>query len=86
MEEKMKASIVKIGNSHGVRIPKPILDQCGFKKEVELEVVNQELVLKAVGRPRKNWEASFKKMAKHQDDHLEESPSTDWENEEWEWK
>lgn len=82
----MKASIVKIGNSHGVRIPKPILDQCGFKKEVELEVVNQELVVKAVNRPRKNWEASFKKMAQDQDDRLEEAPSTDWDNEEWEWK
>ena len=75
MEEQMKASIIKIGNSHGLRIPKPILDQCGFKKEVELEVVNQELVVKAVNRPRKNWEASFKKMAQHQDDRLEEAPN-----------
>ena len=82
----MKASIVKIGNSHGVRIPKPILDQCGFKKEVELEVVNQELVVKAVYRPRKNWETSFKKMAQHKDDRLKEAPSTDWDIEEWEWK
>lgn len=49
----MKASIIKIGNSQGLRIPKPILDQCGFTKEVELVVINQELVVKAPKSPRK---------------------------------
>jgi antitoxin MazE len=82
----MKASIIKIGNSQGVRIPKPILDQCGFTKEVELTVVNQELIVKALKKPRENWVASFKTMATNQDDKLIEDPPTDWENEEWEWK
>lgn len=82
----MKASIIKIGNSQGVRIPKPIIDQCGFNKEVELEVINQELIVKASKSPRKNWETSFKKMAKNNDDQLiDSSISTEWENEEWEW-
>ncbi|MGB3225283.1 MAG: AbrB/MazE/SpoVT family DNA-binding domain-containing protein [Desulforhopalus sp.] len=82
----MKASIIKIGNSQGVRIPKPILDQCGFNKEVELEVINQKLIIKAAKSPRKNWEASFKKMAENKDDQLlDSSMSTEWENEDWEW-
>ena len=33
----MKASIIQIGNSQGLRIPKPILKQRGFDGEVELE-------------------------------------------------
>lgn len=83
----MKASIIKIGNSQGIRIPKPILDQCGFNKEVEFEVINQELIVKAPRSPRKNWEASFKKMAENEDDQLlDSSISTEWENEEWEWE
>jgi antitoxin MazE len=82
----MKASIIKIGNSQGVRIPKPILDQCGFKEEVELEVVNHELIVKASKSPRKNWEASFKKMAEKNDDQLLDFISNEWEAEEWEWK
>jgi antitoxin MazE len=82
----MKASIIKIGNSQGVRIPKPILDQCGFKKEVEFEVINSELIVKASKSPRKNWGASFKKMAENKDDKLVDSVRTEWENEEWEWK
>jgi len=82
----MKALIIKIGNSQGVRIPKPILEQCGFNKEVELEVINQKLIVKAAKSPRKNWEASFKKMAENKDDQLlYSSISTEWENEDWEW-
>ena len=82
----MKASIIKIGNSHGLRIPKPILDQCGFENEVEIEVINQELRVKSPKKLRKNWEASFKKMAANKDDKLIEFPFTDSGYEEWEWK
>jgi len=82
----MKASIIKIGNSQGVRIPKPVLDQCGFEKEVELEIVNQELIIKAPVTVRKNWASLFKKMAQNQDDHLLDFPAAMWEEDEWEWK
>lgn len=81
----MKASIIKIGNSHGVRIPKPLLDQCGFGSEVELEVQNHSLVLSPTKQTRKDWESAFKKMAQNKDDQLIETTSTDWENGKWEW-
>jgi antitoxin component of MazEF toxin-antitoxin module len=32
----VRASLVRIGNSRGLRIPKPVLEQCGFGIEVEL--------------------------------------------------
>jgi len=85
MRENMKASIIKIGNSHGIRIPKPLLDQCGFENEVELEVHNNSLVIKPRKKLRQNWENAFKKMADNNDDRLIESPSSDWDNGEWEW-
>ena len=81
----MKASIIKIGNSQGVRIPKLLLDQCGFGSEVELEVQNHSLIIKPTKQTRKNWESAFKKMAQNKDDQLIETTSTDWENGEWEW-
>lgn len=81
----MRALIVKIGNSHGIRIPRPLLDQCGFENEVELEVQNNSLVIKARKQTRENWESAFKKMAKKKDDQLSETIPTDWENGEWEW-
>lgn len=82
----MKASIIKIGNSQGVRIPKPIIEQCGFENEVELEVHDRELIIKSSKSPRQNWEAAFKAMAANGDDQLLDSETkTKWDEEEWEW-
>ncbi len=85
----MKASIIKIGNSHGIRIPKPIISQCGFEEEVELLVQNNALIIKSHKSSRKNWDAAFKKMAANADDQLLNSEthiSTEWDESEWEWK
>ena len=82
----MKASIIQIGNSQGLRIPKPILKQCGFDGEVELEVHNKELIIKSTAHARQNWEKAFKEMARNGDDNLLESAATQWDEDEWEWK
>lgn len=83
----MKASLVKIGNSQGVRIPKPIIEQCGFTNEVEFEVRNRELVIKSLRQPRQGWESAFKAMAANGDDTLlASSVNSKWDEEEWEWK
>lgn len=83
----MKASIIRIGNSQGIRIPKPILEQCGFKHEVELEVLNKKIILRSQTTPRANWEEAFVAMAANGDDNLLDSTlKTQWEKEEWEWK
>jgi len=85
----MKASIIKIGNSHGIRIPKPILAQCGFEEVVEFSVQNNTLIIKSLKASRKNWDAAFKKMASKGDDQLldpEASISVEWDESEWEWK
>lgn len=82
----MKASIIKIGNSQGLRIPKPILKQCGFNHEVELEVHDNELIIKPASHPRQNWEKAFKAMAQKTDDNLIEFPESKWDEEDWEWE
>jgi len=50
----MKASIIKIGNSQGNRIPKTIITQCGFENEVEFVVHNNELIVKSMKSTRYN--------------------------------
>ena len=82
----MKASIIQIGNSQGLRIPKPILKQCGFKGEVELEVHDKELVIKSPSHVRQNWGKAFKAMAQNEDDKLIEFAQNQWDEEDWEWK
>ncbi len=82
----MKASIIQIGNSQGLRIPKPILEQCGFNGEVELEVHDNELIIKHTARPRQNWGKAFQAMAKNGGDQFIEFAQNQWDGEEWEWK
>lgn len=82
----MKVDIVPIGNSKGIRIPKPILQQCHIRKYVDLEVKNEHIVIKSYyGKPRKNWEQYFKKMHKHKDDRLLIDDLLDLEIEDWSW-
>ena len=85
----MKASVVKIGNSRGIRIPKPIFEQCGFKEEVELEIENESLVVRPTSQARQNWADAFASMSERNEDMVEstyESISNEWDHSEWEWK
>ena len=82
----MKAKIIPIGNSQGIRIPKAIIAQCGFNNSVEMEVVNGSLVLTPIKNVREGWEESFQEMAVNGDDELliDDAIST-VEDEDWEW-
>ncbi len=85
----MKLAIVKIGNSKGIRIPRPILKQCDLQTEVEAEVREQTLVIRSAHHPRKGWDEAFKLMHTHGEDQLldKQTPfSSNWDKESWEWK
>ncbi len=45
MSNIITTQIVKIGNSQGVRIPKPLLEQVGLNGAVQLEVEADHLIL-----------------------------------------
>jgi len=84
----IRARIVKIGNSQGIRIPKPVLEQAGLKDEVEIDVREGQIVLHAVSAGRAGWAAAFAAMAQAGDDELLDGPAplpTLWEDEEWHW-
>ena len=84
----IKARIIRIGNSRGVRIPKHVLEQTGLTDEVELEVDGDQLVIRPVRHPRAGWAEQFKLMHERGDDRLldgAELLSTRWDETEWEW-
>lgn len=84
----MKTRIVRIGNSQGVRIPKPLLEQSGLGEEVYLELENGRIIIRAADQPRQGWEQAFRAMAERGDDVLLDSDapaSAVWDDEEWEW-
>ena len=89
MSNAVKSRIVKIGNSKGVRIPKPILEQLALGEEVELSVRGDQLVIQPSRGPRSGWEEQFKLMAQRGDDRLLDEDavhSTKWDEDEWQWK
>jgi len=82
----MKAKLVKVGNSQGIRIPKPICEQCGLEDEIEMDVRDGEIVIRSAHRPREGWDEAFAAMAERGDDRLlVAESSTEWDAEEWEW-
>lgn len=82
----MKTRLVKVGNSRGIRIPKPLLEQSGLKTDVEIEVEGDALIIRNAELPRQNWEEAFQAMAAQGDDGLLDAPiATDWEVMEWDW-
>jgi len=84
----VKANVVRIGNSRGIRIPKTVLEHCRLTDAVELEVQDDHLVVWPINRPRKGWEEAFRRMHQHGDDALvdrESLPATKWDRTEWRW-
>jgi antitoxin MazE len=82
----LKAHIVKIGNSRGIRIPKVWLDQLGLAGEVELAMQPDRLVIRPARRPRQGWDEQFRAMAERGDDRLlDAETATEWDKAEWEW-
>jgi len=81
----MKAYIIAIGNSRGIRIPKALLEEANLEHEVELTVEKNQLLVKAVDAPRQGWAAAFKKMAQLGDDVLLDDQGSDWDSTEWQW-
>lgn len=83
----MKAKLVRIGNSCGIRIPKPLIEQCGLGERVELRAENDCLVISPERRPRQGWEEAFREAgsaAVHDELLLEIRPS-EFDRREWKW-
>ena len=85
----MKTRIVRIGNSQGIRIPKPLLEEAGLQDEVDLIAEHGSLIIKPARSPRAGWAEAFQEMARQNEDALlDDVPPTlsDWDEEEWEWQ
>ena len=84
----MRARVINIGNSQGIRIPKPLLKQTGILGDVELEVDKNQIIIRPVSNPRAGWDDAFIAMAENNDDMLlngEKDISHSWDEEEWQW-
>ncbi len=80
----METSIIKIGNSKGLRLSKTILEKYNIKDKVELILEKGQIIIRPIEKPRKDWENEFKKMRLNEDDKLLMNDVFEDENlEEW---
>lgn len=82
----MKAKVIRIGNSKGIRLPKPMIEQVGLTEEVELEVRGSEIVIFSSDVPRRGWAEAARALVAEGDDRLLDEPlPTVFDQDEWEW-
>jgi len=81
----MKVSIVKIGNSKGLRLSKTILEKYNFQDSVEMILEDEQIVIRPITKSREGWDEAFKSMNDNGDDKLLIDDVFDDENPE-EWK
>jgi antitoxin MazE len=84
----MRARVIKIGNSQGLRIPRPLLLQTGIMDDVEIEVEKNQIIIRPVKNAREGWDKAFKMMGEKGNDEAlfdEKNISHSWDEEEWQW-
>lgn len=82
----MKSRIIRVGNSRGVRLPKPLLAEAGLSEEIDIRAEAGRIIIESAKRPRSGWAEAAREMAARGDDELLDEPtSTDFDLEEWRW-
>ena len=82
----VRAKIVQIGNSQGVRIPRPLLDQAELGADVLLSVSGRAIVITPASAPRSGWAEAFQAMGVAGDDALlDEGTPTEFDETSWRW-
>lgn len=82
----MKTRLVQIGNSRGVRLPKPLIAQAGLGDEVELLVKDGAIVIERISTPRSGWAQAAREMHERGEDRLlEPAAPSKFDEKEWEW-
>jgi antitoxin MazE len=82
----MKAQIIQIGNSQGIRIPKSLLEDSRITGNVELELHPDGILIRNSQQARSGWDEQFKLMAESEDDELTTGEvATAFEKKEWQW-
>ena len=70
--------LVKIGNSHGIRIPKPLIEQAQLEgKDLQLQVVEGGLLITPKKGARAGWKEAIENTLKT---HGNETPDQEWLN------
>ncbi len=82
------AQLIQIGNSRGIRIPKPLIESAALDGcELELKVVSEGLLIAPESKNRRGWRAAFEAMHQEGDDAMlmVAEQTTAFDDGDWEW-
>ncbi|HCU17787.1 MAG: MazF family transcriptional regulator [Bacteroidetes bacterium GWE2_41_25] len=66
----MEVSVIKIGNSRGIRFSKTIIERYNIRDTVEMILDKGHIIIKPLAKPRKGWDKAFIEMHANGDDKL----------------
>jgi antitoxin MazE len=83
----MRAKIIRIGNSRGIRLPKPILEASGITDEVDLKVEEGRVILmRPQKHPREGWAESIAAIGPDEEDWSDwQKFPNEFDDTEWTW-
>ncbi len=82
----MRTRLIRIGNSRGLRLPKPLIAQAGLTEEVDLQIQDGAIVISRTMAPRTGWAEAAIILNRNQEDRLlDDHRPTDFDKTEWTW-
>ena len=82
----MKTDLIRIGNSRGIRVPKPFIEQCGLRDAVDLRVENERIIISPQRQTRAGWEEQFQAAGSSSNDELLlDAGLNEFDGKEWRW-
>ena len=78
----MKTRLIRIGNSRGIRLAKPLLEQAGLEDEVEIRVEPGAVIITAAASPRAGWAEAVEKYGPSR---LLDAPTSTRFDDDWAW-
>ena len=82
----MKARLVQIGNSRGIRLPKPMIEEAKLTDEVDIHVREGAVIITSSPNPRSGWAESARQLHDRTDDALlDDTTATAFDETEWKW-
>jgi len=85
----MKIKLIQIGNSKGIRLPKPLIEKYDLGEKLEIIESEEGILIKPLTGVREGWEEKFAaaNSERNEDDDFEDwkNLASDFDEEEWKW-
>ncbi len=72
----MQASLISIGNSKGVRLPRAVIEQAGLTSQLEIEVSGGAVIIRSARRAREDWASAAADCHRAGEDQLDQWDAT----------